>query len=261
MMFQYNTCRVLFLLSLSLGCAVAGRALLEMEGLAPVGLGSAGNYVILTKAGISTVPTSVITGDIAVSPIAATGMTVFSFVADSTNVFSTSEEITGKAFAADYAVPIPTRLTTAVSDMEAAYTDAAGRPSTRPQNMNSGVLGFGGDFGGANAKLVPGVYTFGSGVTINSTIYFVGSATDVFIIQMTGDLLQVKGTQVILEGGALAENVFWQCSGKVEIGEGAHLQGILLVQTSVLFETEASLKGRVLAQTRADLQKATITAP
>jgi hypothetical protein len=36
---------------------------------APVNLGTAGNYAVLAKSGISTVPPSAITGDIGVSPI------------------------------------------------------------------------------------------------------------------------------------------------------------------------------------------------
>eukprot|EP00571_Detonula_confervacea_P013713 CAMPEP_0172297048 /NCGR_PEP_ID=MMETSP1058-20130122/222_1 /TAXON_ID=83371 /ORGANISM="Detonula confervacea, Strain CCMP 353" /LENGTH=71 /DNA_ID=CAMNT_0013006153 /DNA_START=72 /DNA_END=285 /DNA_ORIENTATION=- len=44
----------------------------KLEATQNVTFGTAGNYTILTKSGISTVPDSVITGDIAVSPIAAT---------------------------------------------------------------------------------------------------------------------------------------------------------------------------------------------
>jgi hypothetical protein len=51
-------------------------------GTQPVELGAAGNYVILTKSGISSVPGSDITGDVAVSPIAWTAMTGFSMVLD-----------------------------------------------------------------------------------------------------------------------------------------------------------------------------------
>jgi hypothetical protein len=42
-----------------------------------VNLGSPYNYVILAKSGISSAPASVITGNIAVSPIAATTITGF----------------------------------------------------------------------------------------------------------------------------------------------------------------------------------------
>jgi hypothetical protein len=235
---------------------------------ATVELLSASNYVILAKTGISTVPDSVITGDIAVSPIAAAAMTGFSLTADATNEFSTSAQLTGKAFAANYHPPSPTLLTTAVSAMEAAYTDAAGRvnPNAARLNLGGGVLG--GVFGGATDKLTPGVYTFGSDVTIAETIYFEGSGlgvdegeTDVFIIQITGNLEQVRETQVILTNGALPSNIFWQVAGQVIVGESAHLQGNVLVKTDALFKTGSSLDGRVLTQTACNLQMATITQP
>nr|AFK64812.1 ice-binding protein isoform 2 [Pyramimonas gelidicola] len=283
MTFSSKTCYVLVILSLALGGASA-RALttlsagananvgsgsacepltVESSLVEKVEIGSAGNYVMLTKTGISTVPDSAITGDMGVSPIAATAMTGFSLTADPTNKFSTSEQLTGKAFAANYATPTPAHLTTAVSDMETAYTDAAGRANEDPErlNLNGGALG--GDFGGECAPLTPGVYTFGSDVTIGANIYFEGSTasgnTDVFIIQMTGNLMQVANTQVVLSGGALAKNIFWQISGAAEISEKAHMKGILLVKTDVLFKTESSLSGRVLAQTACNLQKATIS--
>jgi len=86
----------------------------------PIDLKTAGNYAILSKSGISTTSVTSVTGDIGVSPIAATGITGFSLVADSSNTFSTSHLVTGKLYAADYASPTPPILTAAVSDMEAA---------------------------------------------------------------------------------------------------------------------------------------------
>ena len=67
-------------------------------------LGTSGNYAILSKAGISTVPPSNdIMGDIAVSPIAATSMTGFSLTLDSTTrKFATSTQVTSKAYGASY---------------------------------------------------------------------------------------------------------------------------------------------------------------
>jgi hypothetical protein len=229
----------------------------------PVDLGDAGNYVILAKSGISTVPISVITGDIAVSPIAFTAMTGFSLTMDSGNEFSTSAQITGKAFAANYAAPIPTHLTTAVGDMETAYTAAAGRTNADAARINLGGGVLGGVFGGPDYPLTPGVYTFGTGVAIGSDIYFDAEENPdgIFIIQMTGNLVQVANTQVILKGGALAKNIFWQIAGNVKVKVGADLKGILLVKTDVLFETGSALDGRVLAQTACNLQMATITEP
>ncbi|OYV67274.1 MAG: hypothetical protein B7Z74_09845, partial [Deltaproteobacteria bacterium 21-66-5] len=97
------------------------------KGPAPVNLGTAGNFVILAKTGVSTTGTTAVIGDIGVSPAAASYITGFALSADSTNVFSTSSLVTGQIFASNYAVPTPTNLTTAVSDMETAFTDAAGR--------------------------------------------------------------------------------------------------------------------------------------
>jgi len=106
----------LFLLSAS---AMVNAAI----GAVPVDLGTAGNYAILAKTGISTVPTSVITGDIAVSPIAATAITGFSLVYDpSITDKSTSDQVTGKVYASTYTTPIPATLIAAVSDLETAYT-------------------------------------------------------------------------------------------------------------------------------------------
>jgi hypothetical protein len=230
-------------------------------GLITVELGTAENYVILSKTGISTVPQSAITGDIAVSPIAAAALTGFSLTVNSGNTFSTSTQLVGKAYAASYTEPIPTQLTAAVGDMEAAYTNAAGRPNADGARINLGAGILGGVFGGETHPLTPGVYTFNTGITLNGAIFFNGSATDIFIIQMAGNLLQVANTRVTLTGGALPKNIFWQVAGFVEVQVGAHLEGVILVKTAASFLTGSSLNGRILAQTACVLQSATITEP
>jgi hypothetical protein len=145
--------------------------------------------------------------------------------------------------------------------METAYTNAAGRlnPDAARINLGGGILG--GVYGGADDPLTAGVYTFDTNVDIAENIFFAGNATDIFIFQMTGDLLQTANKDMILSDGALAKNIFWQVAGKVVVGAGAHLEGILLVKTEVLFKTGSSLNGRVLAQTACDLQVATISQP
>jgi hypothetical protein len=235
----------------------------------PVDLGEAENYVILAKSGITTL-SSRITGDIGVSPIAATGMTGFGLSLDSEGDFATASQLQGdgKAYAANYGGTTPADLTTAVSNMETAYTDAAGRaiPGAARLNVNGGVLGVVDvPFGGSqDYPLTPGVYTFGSDVAIADTLYFdgQGDARSVFVIQIAGNLEQAAGVRVKLTNKASAENIFWQISGNVGVGVGAHMQGILLVFTHVLFETGSSLSGRVLAQTACALQAGTtITQP
>jgi hypothetical protein len=220
--------------------------------LTPVDLGSACNYAILAKSGISTVPTSTITGNIGVSPIASTAITGFTLTLDSSGQFSTSAQVTGEAFAPDYGVPTPANLTAAVSDMEGAYTKASQCPTTDATRKNIG----GGTIGGQ--ILTPGVYTFTAGIIIDLDITFEGDADDVFIIQTTTTLTQAANTNVILLGGAQAKNIFWQVTTSVFIGANASLQGILLVKEKVDFITGSSLVGSVLAQTAVNIQKATI---
>ena len=220
-------------------------------------LGTAGNYVILTKTGISTVPTSSITGNIAVSPITVNAITGFDLIMDNSGTYSTASQVTGKVYGSDYISPTPSELTIAVGDMETAYTDAAGRPNTDLAKLNLG----GGAIGGLT--LTPGVYTFGVDIRIGTgtQVFFSGSPTDVFILQTTGSVVQDAYTQVILLDGALAKNIFWQVAGEVNVGAGAHLEGVLLVKTAAVFVTGASLNGRIFAQTACTLQVAGITEP
>ena len=64
--------------------------------------------------------TIAIVGDIGVSPAAASFITGFGLIADSTNTFSTSSLVIGKVYAANYSAPTPTYMTTAIGDMQTA---------------------------------------------------------------------------------------------------------------------------------------------
>lgn len=217
-----------------------------------VDLKTAGGFVILAKSGISTVPTSAITGDIGVSPSAASYITGFALTADATNVFSTSLQVTGKVFASDYAAPTPSNLTTAISDMELAFTDAAGR-APNVTELGAGNIG--------GLTLTRGVYKWGTGVLIPTSVTLSGSATDVWIFQIAQDLTVASATSIVLSGGAQAKNVVWQVSGKVELGTTSHFEGVILSQTAITLRTGASIKGRLLAQTAVDIDSSAVVAP
>ncbi len=139
-----------------------------------VDLGSAEEFAIMAKSGISTVPTSAVTGNIAVSPAAASYITGFSLIADATNAFSRSSQVTGRVYAADYAAPTPSDLTVAVGDMELAFTDAAGRA---PDVTELGA----GDIGGKT--VTPGVYKWGTGLLIPADLTLSGDARAVWIFR------------------------------------------------------------------------------
>lgn len=212
-----------------------------------VDLGVAGEFVILSKAGITNVYKSTITGDIGTSPITGAAIKV------------SCAEVAGTIFTVDAAGPLPcritnaSRLTTSVGDMQTAYTDAAGR--SNPNFLNLGA----GNIGGKTLKA--GLYKFTTAVVIPTDITISGSSTDVWIFQIAGTLKMSSAVRITLAGGAQAKNIFWQTSGAVTLGTTSHFEGTILSQTGINLQTGASVNGRLLAQTAVTLQMSTVTQP
>jgi hypothetical protein len=109
--------------------------------------------------------------------------------------------------------------------------------------------------------LAPGLYTWGTGVTVAADVTVSGSATDVWIFQIANDLDVSSAKKVLLAGGALAKNIFWQVAGQVTIHAGAHFEGVILSQTAISLQTTASLHGRAFAQSLIALDDDAVTAP
>ena len=179
-------------------------------------------------------------------------ITGFSLTADATNVFAMSPQVTGKVFAADYTSPTPSNLTSAIGDMQLAFTDAAGRA---PDVTELGA----GNIGGMT--LTPGVYKWGTALLIPTDVTLQGSDTGVWIFQIAQDLTMSSGAKIILAGGALARNVFWQVAGLVDLGTTAHGEGAVLSQTSITLRTGASINGRLLAQSAVSLDGNAVVQP
>ena len=193
---------------------------------APVNLGTAGTFAILTKSGVTDVYASAINGNVGASPItgAAIGL-------------ECPEVMTGTIYSVDAAGPAckvtdATLLTTAVGDMETAYTDAAGR--TFPDFIDLGA----GEIGGLT--LLPGLYKWNTGVSISTDVTLSGGPNDVWIFQIAGTIDQASAKNVTLTGGAQAKNVFWQSAGAVTIGTTAHFEGTILAKTMIAMKTHAS---------------------
>lgn len=220
-------------------------------GALAVNLRSAGAFVILAKSGISTVPPSVITGDIGVSPASAAYITGFALSVDTGDPFATAPQVNGNVYAADYAPPTPSHVSIAVRDMGLAFTDAASRPS---DFTDIGA----GDIGGMT--LTPGIYRWGTGLLIPTSLTLKGDATSVWIFQIAEDLTLWNAKRVSLIGGALSKNVFWQVSGQVTLGSTSHFEGVVLSQTGITMGTGASINGRLLAQT-IDIDNSTVIEP
>lgn len=257
-----------------------------------VNLLSAANYAILDEATVTFTPiatsttVATITGNVAVSPAAASFMTGFALALDPAKCFSTSTRVTGRLYAADYSsvngcatatTDTATILTTAIGDKNAAYSAAAAKP-TAGGGLTGGATGTprecpgvgamsdvnnaltaGGGF--AASGLPAGVYTCGVNITIPGTLTLNGNATDVWVFKTTGTLSESTNVQVLLTGGALPQNVFWQVAGGVTIQGGAHIEGVVMSATNIQLVTNATVKGRLLAKTGVLMDSNTVVQP
>jgi hypothetical protein len=238
------------------GCGGSGSSSSTATG--GVTLGTAANYAILAKTAVSSVPSSVVTGNIGLSPAARNYLTGWSLISEPTDTYFTSGQVVapGKLYAADnVGGTTSVDLTTAIGNMGTAYTDAAGRAATSAAttNVGAGTL--------TDLTLAPGVYVWGSAVTIPTNLTLNGSDTDVWIFKVSGTLTMAAAKKVILSGGAQARNIFWQVADAVTIGANTHFEGIILGQTSITLGNLASINGRLLAQSAVILDASTVTVP
>jgi hypothetical protein len=212
-------------------------------------LGSAGDFTILSKTGITDVYPSSITGNVGTSPITGAALLL------------ECDEVVGGGvvYVVDAAGPLPcanndaSTLTAAVGAMETAYSEAAGR--VLPDHIELGA----GEIGGLT--LAPGLYKWSTDVSISTDVTLSGSATDVWIMQVSGKLNQANATRITLADGALAKNIFWQVAGSATLGTDAHFEGVILGKALIAVNTGATVNGRLLAQTAVTLQMNAVTPP
>jgi uncharacterized repeat protein (TIGR02543 family) len=219
-----------------------------------VNLGTAANFAAIGKAGISTTGVTLITGDIGVSPIDQTALTGFSQTMDVSNTFSTSVYVVGNIYASDYAVPTPAYLTTAVADMETAFTTANGLTTDVIVDLGAGDI--------SGMTLAPGLYKYNTGLLITGAgVTLAGGPNDTWVFQISGDLTVMSGAIVTLSGGALAKNIFWVTATQAVLGTTVDFKGNILSQTLISLDNGASVLGRLLAQTGVTLIGSTVTKP
>ena len=212
-----------------------------------VNLGLSGDFVILSKTGITDVYKSSVAGDVGTSPITGAALLL------------QCNEVSGTIYTVDAAGPLPcrvtnaTRLGTAVLDMQAAYTDAAGRSNPDFLNLGAGNIG--------GLTLTPGLYNWTSALIIPTDVTISGTSKDIFIFQIAGTLNMSSAVRITLTGGVQAKNIFWVTSGAVTLGTTSHFEGNILSMTGINLQTGASINGRMLAQTAVTLQMNTVVMP
>ncbi|MFN4764033.1 InlB B-repeat-containing protein [Gillisia sp. Q332] len=220
-----------------------------------VDLGLAGNYAILAKSGISTTGVTTVTGDMGVSPITSTAITGFGLTRSTDGTYSTSSLVTGRVYASDYTSPTPANLTTAVGNMETAFTTANGIAPDQTELLAGNING---------QTLASGVYKWSSGLSVTNSVTLDGGGVDCakFVFQIAGDLTIANNTKIILINGAKADNIYWVVAGAgAMLGTDVDFSGNILSQTLISVNTRSSVKGRLLAQSAVTLNANAIVKP
>lgn len=130
-------------------------------------------------------------------------------------------------------------------DLVSVFNNLAGRTSTD-------IVTLSGNIGGLT--LTPGLYFSTSSLAISSgdlTFDALGNANSVFIIKIASSLTTTSGRKVILKGGALASNIYWQVGSSATFGTTSEFKGRLIVKESITFNTGATLDGQALTRTGA----------
>ena len=193
---------------------------------------TASPFALLSAAGISDVPTSTVNGDVGVSPTTGASITGL-----------TCAEVTGRISTVDAGGPLPCRvadpgmLTTATTDLTAAYVNAAGR------TPDSTLAGADNQLGGLT--LDPGVYRIDHATTANlaGNVTLHGNADAVWIFQASSDLVIAGSSTVTLTGGAQSCNVFWQVGSSATLHSSSTVRGTFLVNTSISVDSGVTVDG------------------
>ena len=187
----------------------------------PVSLGTAASFAVLAGSTVTNTGASTVNGDLGLSP----GTSVTGFPPGQVN---------GTTHLTDSAA------LQAKNDLAAAYTDAAGRPSTATVPVELG-----------GTTLTPGVYnspagTFG--ITGTVTLDAQGDSDAVFIFKAASTLITASGSGVNLVNGARSCNVFWQVGSSATLGTYSVIRGNVLALASITVTTGVTVDGRTLAR-------------
>ncbi len=207
----------------------------------PVPLGTSSNFAILASAAITNIPTSIITGDVGLTPDTGSGITGFSSP-------GSCPEIVGRLYAVDAAGPAcalidATLLSNAKTDALAAFVNANNAARGTPTPISTNLAGL---------TLYPGLYQSGTTLDFSAggslTLDAQGDANAVFVIRSATAITTLSTSQVVLSGSAKASNVFWIAGSAITLGANSIMKGTMVASTAITLQTGANLEGRARNQ-------------
>ncbi|MGZ6033159.1 MAG: ice-binding family protein [Isosphaeraceae bacterium] len=181
-------------------------------------LGTAGNFAVLSGAGMTNTGPSWVTGAIGASGAGITGF---------------PPGTAGPQHAGDSA------YTTAETDLVGAFTRAAAEPTTT-------------DYSGVNLgglTLGPGVYNQSTAPTLTGTLTLNGPG--IYIFKIGSTLVTASGARVVLIAGAEPCDIFWVVNSSATIATSTTFIGNIMALDQIAMQTGATLNGRALARTAA----------
>lgn len=199
---------------------------------ATVNIGTTSGFAILSNSAITDVPSSVITGNVGISPGARTDISGL-----------TIPEVTGTIYASDDSNAIAIMLTQAKTDAFAAYNDAVNAGRGTPTSISGNINGL---------TLAPGLYESGTSIEISpgGIVYLdgQGNADAVFVFRSATSITTESTSEVVLTNGTQAKNIFWAAGSAITLGTNSKMKGTLIASTSISCLTGSRLDGRALVQ-------------
>lgn len=220
---------------------------------ARISLLSADNFAVLAGSGISDTGTSVIIGDVGLSPTGGASITGLTCSEMTGTIYDTNGGYVGGGGGSTACLQSNAGLLiTAKNDLTTAYNDAASRQTTATIATQLG-----------GAILTDGVYDSAAGtfdLTGTVTLDGQGNSDSVFIFKMASTLITASSSRVVLTNGAQACNVYWQVGSSATLGTSTTLVGNLFALTSITDDGGSTVNGRLLARDGAvTLNNTTIT--
>ncbi len=221
-----NTKRLISLILVQLLIIVIAMPVMSVAAVQPtVDLGTTSSFAILAGTTITNTGPTTINGDAGGNVGVAPGTSVTGFP---------------PGIVSNGAITTAAAVTTAKTDLVAAYNDAAGR--TGALDLSDQDL--------AGMTLTPGVYNFSSSAQLTGTLTLDGQnqADPVFIFQIGSTLTTASDSDIELINGARYCRTFWQVGSSATLGTNSNFVGHIFALTSIAAQTGATVQGQLLAR-------------